>query len=203
MSIKVYTFVPFFLPASFIGLVLSFFIENKQDIVSPLPHEVESLETHAYVMRFSKILPTITSLPSPTLAIFPANSPVSPQTTPAQLQISTTPASASISDHDNLDNLFASFAREYGVSAELLKKIAQCESCMNPLSHNTTYDYGGMFQFAASSWITTRTAMGLSTDTAFALTWRKQFEPLRLKFHKMESAPDHIVADKLQESIMV
>jgi len=46
---------------------------------------------------------------------------------------------------------------------ELLKKIALCESGFNSNAGNG--DYQGMFQFAASSWIGTRSEMGADTNT--------------------------------------
>src|SRR3989344_2625584 len=50
----------------------------------------------------------------------------------------------------DLDSWFRKYADEYGVDENLLKKIAKCESGFNAGS-NSGY-YGGMFQYAASTW---------------------------------------------------
>jgi hypothetical protein len=49
------------------------------------------------------------------------------------------------------------------VDNNLLKRIAACESGFNSNAENG--DYQGMFQFAASSWTTTRQAMGADINT--------------------------------------
>lgn len=62
----------------------------------------------------------------------------------------------------NLDSLFAIYSKEYGISQDLLKKIAQCESNLNTNSVNG--DYVGLFQYASNTWINTRKGLGLNSD---------------------------------------
>lgn len=61
--------------------------------------------------------------------------------------------------------LFEKYSNEYKVSKEFLKRIAKCESGFNPEARNG--GYGGMYQFASSTWASTRLRMGLSTDTSY------------------------------------
>lgn len=58
--------------------------------------------------------------------------------------------------------LMEKYSKEYGVNKEVLKKIANCESGFNPGAHNGIY--GGMYQFSASTWASTRSEMGLPPD---------------------------------------
>lgn len=91
--------------------------------------------------------PVPTSTPSPTVT--PSDTPT-PSITPILLESS------------ELDELFTKYSSEYGVDRDLLRKIAVCESFLNPSAHNR--DYGGMYQFSVNTWITTRRSMNLNTD---------------------------------------
>jgi soluble lytic murein transglycosylase-like protein len=55
------------------------------------------------------------------------------------------------------------YSDQYHVDENELKKIAQCESGFNPNSNNSGL-YLGMFQFAASSWSSARSRMGLDPN---------------------------------------
>ena len=54
------------------------------------------------------------------------------------------------------------YSTQYNISATQLQSIAQCESRLNPNAHN--HLYGGLFQFAPSTWISNRNAMGLDSN---------------------------------------
>ena len=56
--------------------------------------------------------------------------------------------------------LFAKYGAQFGVDPLVLKKIAWCESHYNFDSVGGNGAYGGMFQFSASTWASTRNAMG-------------------------------------------
>lgn len=75
-----------------------------------------------------------------------------------QLKKAPEPVSAPI----DLDSMFKKYAEEYGVDSNLLKRIAKCESGFNPKSDSGYY--GGMFQYATSTWTSTRSAMGLDPN---------------------------------------
>jgi len=100
------------------------------------------------------IAPTDTPTPFPTVA--PTNPPL-PSPTPTNPPVPQ-PAAA-ITDLETLFTMYSSF---YHVDADELKKIARCESGFNPNSANG--DYIGMYQFAAQTWMSHRSAMGLDTN---------------------------------------
>lgn len=62
----------------------------------------------------------------------------------------------------NLEEIFEKYARNLGVESNLLKKIAKCESGFNASSNGGVY--GGMFQFSAGTWRSTRSEMGLDPN---------------------------------------
>lgn len=63
----------------------------------------------------------------------------------------------------DLGALFQTHATTYNVDAELLKKIARCESGFNTVANNNGL-YTGMFQFAAQTWSANRARMGLDPN---------------------------------------
>lgn len=62
----------------------------------------------------------------------------------------------------DLEESFNKNASSYGIDPGLLKMIAKCESHFNAGANNGIY--GGMYQFAASTWASTRKAMGLDPN---------------------------------------
>jgi hypothetical protein len=102
-------------------------------------------------------VPTITPLPAKkTLPSIPAKeiTTLSPTVIPTTIQLAT-----NISEHEAY---FDQYSNQYGVDKNLLKKIAQCESGMR--ANATNGIYGGMYQFASSTWVSTRAQMGLDTN---------------------------------------
>lgn len=96
-------------------------------------------------------IPTATPTPSPTPTTTPTPTPLptatpTPSPTPTPL-----PQSSYESDFDNASS-------QYNVSKDKLKKIAICESGINPGAVNGPY--GGMFQFTSETWVSTRRQMG-------------------------------------------
>lgn len=121
-------------------------VPKPPDIISPLPLHQE--------------LPSATPTPTTT----PTSAP--PTTTPTPLPTATptpTPLPQPLMTSGDLESLFDRFAGEFSVDKNLLKRIASCESEFNSNAENG--DYQGMFQFAASSWIATRQAMGADINT--------------------------------------
>lgn len=90
-----------------------------------------------------------TATPSPTLTLTPTATP-SPTLTPIIIL------------PKDLDEFFTKYSSEYSVDKELLKRIANCESNFNP--NAGTSRYAGLFQFAETLWIQTRTLMGQNPD---------------------------------------
>ena len=73
-----------------------------------------------------------------------------------------TPTPTPIIVSTNLDDLFTKYSIEYSVDKELMKRIAYCESRLNPGA--ATSQYAGLYQFSESLWISTRTLMGKNSD---------------------------------------
>jgi len=71
--------------------------------------------------------------------------------------VATRPAYQTIAPQE-LQPLFTRYAQEYGVDADILAKIARCESHFNPQA--VSGPYGGMYQYLVSTWASTRNAMG-------------------------------------------
>lgn len=81
-------------------------------------------------------LPTLTPTPTPTPIIYPF------------------PA--------DINSLFSKYSNIESIDRNLLIKIAVCESGLNPKADNGIY--GGLYQFSAGSWETTRIRMNLNPD---------------------------------------
>jgi hypothetical protein len=107
-------------------------------------------------------LPTLTPTPTntPTPTPTPTNTPT-PSPTPLPTSTPTpTPDLPPPPAPAEIDGFFTRYSGEYGVEEDKLRKIAACESGYNATSHNTTYDYAGMFQFSRPTWQSTRMQMG-------------------------------------------
>lgn len=96
-------------------------------------------------------IPTATATPTPTPTNTPSPTPL-PTATPSPLPTPTPmPQSSYESDFDSASS-------QYNVNKDQLKKIAMCESGINPAAVNGPY--GGMFQFTSETWVSTRRQMG-------------------------------------------
>lgn len=107
-----------------------------------------------------KITPTLTLTPTPTITPDPKPRPTfEPTLTPANTP---TPAPVIVAPAD-LENLFVKYSSEYSIDKNLLVKIANCESGLNP--NATNRDYAGLYQFAEPLWTRTRQLTGQNTDS--------------------------------------
>ncbi len=113
--------------------------------------------------------PTPTSTPSPTLTLTPTLTPT-PTNTPTPLPPS------------SYDEYFDQYSSQYNVDKNQLKKIAICESGMNPGSTNG--DYGGMYQFTSETWINTRAQMGIDTNPSLRFAARESIETAAFKISR-------------------
>ena len=98
--------------------------------------------------------------PIPEAAITAAPSPkptVKPEATPAP-----TKTPAAVLPASDYEPLFEKWAVHFGIDINLLKHIARCESRFNPGAVGGIY--GGMYQFSASTWKSTRIAMDHDPD---------------------------------------
>jgi len=119
--------------------------------ISPTPTIFEKQET------------TDASAPSPTTQ--PTTTPVPPTATPTPTVLPTatptpSPEPTITTSSTDLETLFNRYSAQYNVSKDELEKIASCESGQRADAQSPNGDYLGMYQFAASSWSSTRSAMG-------------------------------------------
>ena len=114
----------------------------------PVPTVTAEPQTPTTTPEPTKIIQvTITPSAIPTTEPLPTATPI-PQT--------------AVAAPTDLDSLFSKYADEYKVDKEDLKRIAKCEAGFN--TNADTGLYAGMYQFAAATWISTRSAMGLDTN---------------------------------------
>lgn len=140
----------FLLLAGNISFAYFLFTKENNEILSPLSN------TNAKTLG---VVSTPTITPSPT------ETPIPPTPTPIQSEPTETPTPSPapvITAPADLDELFTKYSSEYSVDKELMKRIANCESGLNPSA--TTSLYAGLYQFSESLWISTRTLMGHDGD---------------------------------------
>lgn len=141
---KALVFFLFFCLILFILFSIAFFIPRSKVIINPL----------------SKFQPTPTltptNIPTPTLR------PTQISTPTPSLTLTPTPTPIQIGSND-LNSLFEKYSAEYSVDKNLLVKIADCESNLNP-NAISSFGYVGLFQFSESLWVSTRTRMGKDSN---------------------------------------
>ncbi|OGG02648.1 hypothetical protein A2W14_01205 [Candidatus Gottesmanbacteria bacterium RBG_16_37_8] len=145
MRLKFYSLAVIITLLAYIFLVQSIIINNFTKVISQTADlNVKAIASQNYNLEYIVIseTPIPTRTPTPTLT---------PTITPTpKLQPS------------HLDSLFEKYSREFSVDRNTLKKIAVCESGLNSGANSGTY--GGLYQFSASSWISTRKAMNADTN---------------------------------------
>lgn len=82
------------------------------------------------------------------------------ETTPPQTKTSNPSKPVSTPPDSPYEGVFDQYSAQFGVDKTVLKKIAWCESHYNAGSQSKSGAYGGMYQFSASTWASTRQAMG-------------------------------------------
>lgn len=114
------------------------------------------------VTKRTPIYPTIAATATPTPSLTPKPTYI-PTRVPSPIPTSTTiPASPTLIPSNQFESYFDEFSAHYNVNKELLKKIALCESGLNPGSVNG--EYGGMYQFTIETWRATRNQMGADAN---------------------------------------
>ena len=103
---------------------------------------------------FYPVIPSSTPLPTSTLT--PTSTPKPTVTKKPTPKPSFTPTPITISPAV-LEELFTKYANSQSVDREILRKIAVCESKLNPQA--TSGNYAGLYQFSRSSWLITRQRM--------------------------------------------
>lgn len=112
---------------------------SKIEEIAVTPAEIIPTPTLDIIVITETPIPTPSKKPTPAPTITPTPIPVG-----------------------SMEDWFNKYAGKESIDRERLKRIAVCESGLNP---NARFlDYGGLFQFSTSSWISTRTHMNLPTD---------------------------------------
>lgn len=125
-------------------------LKKEQKILQPIPSGNPT--------PLPTFTPTPTNTPTPTPT--PTNTPTPTPTFTPTPTINKPPPPAPA----EIDGYFKKYASEFSVDEGKMRKIAACESGYNSTSHNTTYDYGGMYQFSRDTWVNTRAHMGADTN---------------------------------------
>ena len=125
------------------------------------------------------VAPTIATYPTPTIYIAPQKeepkvlgskvfntaeiaSPTPQPTAVPEPTVEPTNIPQPVLNAGELEPLFDKYSGEFGVDKEDLKGIAKCESGFNSQADSGLYV--GMFQFAESTWVSNRNAMGLDPN---------------------------------------
>lgn len=125
--------------------------------------QIEEVEAMVLPEVTPTAAPVVTPSPAPVEApVASDEAPVAPVATPVATP--TPVVKPTVTAPADLDPLFEKYAGEYGISASTLKVIANCESHYNPGAMSSNGLYGGMFQYSASTWKSTRTAMGMDPN---------------------------------------
>ena len=100
--------------------------------------------------------PTLTPTPTPTETATPKPKPT-PTKTPTP-----TPVPQPTVSSQQIYELINRFAGQYGVSPDVMRYIALCESGFNPAAKNSIY--AGLYQFGVTTWKNLRVEIGEETD---------------------------------------
>lgn len=100
--------------------------------------------------------------------------------TPTKTQATPLPQNKAFpANPQELEEWFDQYSALYGVSKETLKSISRCESNFNPAARNG--NYVGLFQFASSTWVANRKAMGLDTNPDLRLNGEESIKTAAFK----------------------
>ncbi len=100
----------------------------------------------------------LTSQPVTSLQLGPTPTPKTTSTQSVKRPQVPQPAPA------DLENWFNLYATANNIEVDLLKRIAYCESHYHAGSISKNGTYAGMYQYSASTWASTRNAMGLDPN---------------------------------------
>lgn len=108
-----------------------------------------------------ELTPTITI--TPTVEPTPTDIPPTPTNTPKPTRIPTpTPKPQAKYTSEEIYNMINQYSGEKGVSPDVIRHIAQCESGFRPEARN--YIYAGLFQYDVPTWKSFRKMMGQDPD---------------------------------------
>ena len=143
--------------------------------ISFYTYKVSSINVTEVLSEKVEVTPTAIQTPTPTPQ--PTDTPT-PTLVPTKKPIPTpTPVPTPtpiVKAPENFEPLFSEFASVYGVDANLLKKIAECETHFN--NSVSAPPYAGMFQFLENTWVTYRKLMGKDPDINLRYGARESIE---------------------------
>ena len=150
------TLILYFLLLVLIAEAITLVLINRQ----------KSQEKILAVATIASPTPIPTDTPLPTESPTPTPTP-KPKPTPAKTP---TPIPQPKYTSQQIYEFIDRFAAQYGVSPDVLRHIALCESGFNPAAHNLSY--AGLFQFGPSTWQNIRKSFG--EDTALDLRYNAE-----------------------------
>ncbi len=168
---KKFSFLPIILGIEGVILLFVFFRKGAiatKSISSLFASPTPTVTINPTVTSTPSQTPTPTNIPTPTVTSLPSPTPTAtpmPTLLPASLY----------------DFYFDQYSSLYGISKELLKKIAYCESGINPGAQNG--EYGGMFQFTVETWKATRNQMGQDENPDLRFDAKEAIETTAFKIN--------------------
>lgn len=114
------------------------------------------------VLAEATVVPTATTTPTATPTETPSPTPIPTKPPTPRPSPTVTPVPQPTFSSQQINELINRFAGQYGVSPDVMRYIALCESGFNPLAKNA--GYAGLFQFGSVTWKNLRTEIGESTD---------------------------------------
>jgi len=124
---------------------------------TPQPTTVPTPTLKPTPLPTQKPTPLPTRIPTAAPTLRPTSVPVPTPTSAPRVQ-------APAVGHMQVIEYIAQYSGEYGVDKMLLERIARCESGLNSNALSRNGLYGGIFQFSASTWQSTRNRMGLDNN---------------------------------------
>jgi soluble lytic murein transglycosylase-like protein len=122
------------------------------------PSTLRATTTTAELSPVTVLLPTTTS-PATTAAQRPVERPTPPTVAPAVPRSTSTtaapnpvPVAAPTSPPGSVEQIIRAAAAEFGVSGDLMVRIARCESGLNPAAVNASSGALGLFQHLPNLW---------------------------------------------------
>ena len=128
---------------------------------------------------------TTISTQTPKFTETPTSSPTSTSTAKPTPTITPTPTPSPIPQPDftsqQIYEFIERFASQYGVSPDILRHLAICESGFNPMAKNLSYY--GLFQFGPTTWKNFRLEMGEDIDINLRLNAEEAVQTAAFVLH--------------------
>jgi soluble lytic murein transglycosylase-like protein len=165
---KLYSFAPINLKLALVGVTLASSVWAATPPINPGQDQsaansdpvIASVNPEGFNGHQSIISSTNSPLPKNPITI--SFSALKPPRLPVFGSATVNKPAARVYPQSSYEAMFETYAAQFGVDKELLKQIAYCESHYNPGAVNGPY--GGMYQYSASTWASTRNQMGLDPN---------------------------------------